>query len=414
MPRSIVTKTSLEAISPEFTTPSSPVSLNDDIATSLIFEPAAMSIEERLAQTLAAMEQMEKLMEALNRDLEGVKEENRYLKAVADTQNDRTNPDHPLYQEPVEESNPPPVFVPQPSPLRIFSPPVSHPPLPPPAHTPPAPEIKYREPKIAAPLPFDGKRENTESFLNSCSLYISARPSEFPTEDSKMHWIMSYMQNGSARLWRDYIMAQVRNGVKQFLNANDLMNEIKSKFGEEDKRTTMSLKIRTMQQGDKHADEHVQEFQRAALEAGYEGYPLVVEFKRSLNAGLRRQLQNLRPQPITIGQWYKEAITVDRQWRVAKAEEAFYTKANSSSARKEADKPKESRPNQPRQNNGQYSRAWQPRTFQLAPQGAGNQQGNTSGQKDPNAMDVDRSNWGKRPPIKCYNCQGTGHMARDC
>ena len=136
------------------------------------------------------------------------------------------------------------------------------------------------------------------------------------------------------------------------------MNEIESKFGEEDKRTTMSLKICTMVQGEKHADEHVQEFQRAALEAGYEGYPLVVEFKRSLNAGLRRQLQNLRPQPITIGQWYKEAITVDRQWRVAKAEEAFYNRANSSTAKKEADKPKESRPNQPRQNNGQYTRAW--------------------------------------------------------
>ena len=192
------------------------------------------------------------------------------------------------------------------------------------------------------------------------------------------------------------------------------MNEIESKFGEEDKRTTMSLKIRTMQQGEKHADEHIQEFQRAALEAGYEGYPLVVEFKRSLNAGLWRQLQNLRPQPITIGQWYKEAITVDRQWRVAKAEEAFYTKANSSAPKKEADKLKESRPNQPRQNNGQYTKAWQPRTFQLAPQGAGNSQGNATGQKDPNAMDVDRSNWGKRPPIKCYNCQGTGHMARDC
>ena len=192
------------------------------------------------------------------------------------------------------------------------------------------------------------------------------------------------------------------------------MNEIESKFGEEDKHTTMSFKIRTMQQGDKHADEHVQEFQRAALEAGYEGYPLVVEFKRSLNAGLRRQLQNLRPQPITIGQWYKEAITVDCQWRVAKAEEAFYTKANSSSVKKDTDKPKETRPNQPRQGNSQYTKAWQPRTFQLAPQGAGSNQGNAAGQKDPNAMDVDRSNWGKRPPIKCYNCQGTGHMARDC
>ena len=57
------------------------------------------------------------------------------------------------------------------------------------------------------------------------------------------------------------------------------MQEIESKFGEEDKHTTMSLKICMMQQGEKHADEHVQEFQRAALEAGYEGYPLVVEFK---------------------------------------------------------------------------------------------------------------------------------------
>ena len=94
-----------------------------------------------------------------------------------------------------------------------------------------------------------------------------------------MHWIMFYMQSGSARLWRDYIMAQVQSGIKQFRNMNNLINEIESKFGEEDKWTTMSLKIHMMQQGEKHADEHVQEFQRAALEAGYDGYPLVVEFK---------------------------------------------------------------------------------------------------------------------------------------
>ena len=169
-----------------------------------------------------------------------------------------------------------------------------------------------------------------------------------------------------------------------------------------------------MIQGDKHADEHVQEFQRAALEARYEGYPLVVEFKRSLNTGLRRQLQNLRPQPITIGQWYKEAIMVNRQWRVAKAKETFYNRANGSATKKETDKPKEAKPNRPRQNNGQYSRAWQPRTFQLGPSPTGNQQGNTAGQKDPNAMDVDWSNWRKRPLVKCYNCQGTGHMACDC
>jgi len=47
-----------------------------------------------------------------------------------------------------------------------------------------------------------------------------------------------------------------------------------------------SLKIRTIQQRDRSVDEHVQKFEKAALEAGYEGYPLVVEFKHLLDAGL--------------------------------------------------------------------------------------------------------------------------------
>ena len=80
-----------------------------------------------------------------------------------------------------------------------------------------------------------------------------------------------------------------------------------------DKRTTQSLKIRTIQQGDRSADKHVQEFEKAALEAGYEGYPLVVEFKCSLNSGLRRRLMELWPMPVTIQQWYDEAIMMDCQ-----------------------------------------------------------------------------------------------------
>ena len=115
-----------------------------------------------------------------------------------------------------------------------------------------------------------------------------------------------------------------------------------------------------------------------------------------------------------INQWYKEAVTIDRQWRVAKAEEAFYNRANESATKKETDKSKETRPNQPHQNNSQYTHAWQPRTFQLRPPAAGSNQGNATGQNNPNTMDVDITNWGKRSPIKCYNCQGTGHMARNC
>jgi len=95
--------------------------------------------------------------------------------------------------------------------------------------------------------------------------------------------------------------------------SDELLKEIDRKFGNTDKRTTQSLKIRTIQQGDRSADKHIQEFEKAALEAGYEGYPLVVEFKHLLNAGLRRRLTELQPMPVTIEQWYDEAITMDCQ-----------------------------------------------------------------------------------------------------
>ena len=110
------------------------------------------------------------------------------------------------------------------------------------------------------------------------------------------------MQTGSAKTWRDYVVTLMYKRQQSFSTSDELLKEIDRKFGDTDKRTMQSLKIRTIQQGDRSADEHVQEFEKAALEAGYEGYPLLVEFKHSLNAGLWRRLTDLRPMPVTIEQ----------------------------------------------------------------------------------------------------------------
>ena len=94
------------------------------------------------------------------------------------------------------------------------------------------------------------------------------------------------MQTGSARAWCEYVMAQIFKKTLWYNMADELLQEIQQRFSDMDKRATMSLKIRTMMQGDKTANEHVQDFEKAALEAGYEGFPLIVEFKRSLHPAL--------------------------------------------------------------------------------------------------------------------------------
>ena len=108
------------------------------------------------------------------------------------------------------------------------------------------------------------------------------------------------MQTGSARAWHEYVMAQIFKKTLWYNTVDDLLQEIQRRFSDTDKHATMSLKIHTMMQGDKTADEHVQDFEKAALEAGYEGFLLIVEFKRSLHPALRKRLSEICPQPVTI------------------------------------------------------------------------------------------------------------------
>ena len=75
--------------------------------------------------------------------------------------------------------------------------------------------------------------------------------------------------------------------------ADDLLQEIQQRFSDMDKHATILLRIRTIMQGEKTVDEHVQDFEKAALEAGYEGFPLIMEFKCSLHLALRKHLSEI-------------------------------------------------------------------------------------------------------------------------
>jgi len=53
------------------------------------------------------------------------------------------------------------------------------------------------------------------------------------------------MQTGSAKTWCDYIVALMFKVQQSFTTSDELLREINQKFGDTDKRTTQSLKIRT-------------------------------------------------------------------------------------------------------------------------------------------------------------------------
>ena len=58
-------------------------------------------------------------------------------------------------------------------------------------------------PKMAKPDAFSGKMDETESFVNACTMYILGQANDFPDETAAIMWVLSYMKEGSAREWRD-------------------------------------------------------------------------------------------------------------------------------------------------------------------------------------------------------------------
>jgi hypothetical protein len=58
--------------------------------------------------------------------------------------------------------------------------------------------LKERMPNMATPKPFSGKMTETKSFVQACLMYPMTRSSKFSDEKSKMLWVLSYMQEGTA------------------------------------------------------------------------------------------------------------------------------------------------------------------------------------------------------------------------
>jgi len=68
-------------------------------------------------------------------------------------------------------------------------------------------------------------------------------------------------------------------------------------------------------------EEFVQVFKRVARGSGYEERPLVEEFKRGINGGIRRKLMEAENPLFSMEQWYRRVTALDRNWRESRREE---------------------------------------------------------------------------------------------
>ena len=188
--------------------------------------------------------------------------------------------------------------------------------------------------EVAKPAIFNGEMGRVGGFITACRLYIKMRL-RGNTVEEQVQWVLTYVQGGAADIWKENIMDEIEAGEVEFESVEEFFTSLKKEFGGGEEEAVKAAELRKMEQGGKTMEEFVQEFKRAARGSGYEGRPLVEEFKRGINGGIRRKLMEAENPPASIEQWYRRVTALDRNWRESRREEERLKKKEVGGGRQE-------------------------------------------------------------------------------
>ena len=135
--------------------------------------------------------------------------------------------------------------------------------------------------EVVRPQMFDRTSSKILGFVTAYKLYIKMKIREMAVEE-QIQWVLSYVQGGSADVWKENVLEDLekRELEYEYESVGEFLAAIKKEFGEGEEEAVKVAELKRAEQGEKIMEEFIQEFRKAVRGSGYEGRPLIKEFKR--------------------------------------------------------------------------------------------------------------------------------------
>ena len=170
-------------------------------------------------------------------------------------------------------------------------------------------------PKFVPPQLFDGTMKDTKSFVSSLILYIYGRKAEFPSNESKIMFALSYMQGGKAQYWKNEAINLIAARQELFKDFKDFITQMEAQFGDLSLKATAIGKLKTLCQVSSSVDEYILQFKAEASQTDLGNTVLIEYSKAGLNPVLFKSIYQLPVILETLKEWYEWAQKLDWQYR---------------------------------------------------------------------------------------------------
>jgi len=175
-------------------------------------------------------------------------------------------------------------------------------------------------PKFAPPQPFDGTMKEMKSFISSLILYIYGRKAEFPSNESKIMFALSYIQGGKVWYWKNEAINLIAAGQEPFKDFKDFITQLEAQFRDPSPKATAIGKLKTLRQGSSSVDKYILQFKAEASQTNLGDTVLIEYLKAGLNPMLFKSIYRLPVMPENLKEWYEWAQKLDWQYRQEQTE----------------------------------------------------------------------------------------------
>ncbi|KAI2650240.1 Transposon Tf2-6 polyprotein [Labeo rohita] len=181
--------------------------------------------------------------------------------------------------------------------------------------------VSSSEPKLPAPERFDGNPDKCRGFITQCTLVFKLQPSCFPTESSKVAYVVTLL-TGKALDWATALWDQQSPLTE---NSEAFISEMKRVFYHPASRGDANYHLLRLSQGTRSVSEFAIEFRTLATEAGWNSQALRAAIHNALSPEIKDELAFRDPAP-DLESLIDVATRVDHRLRERQQERQLETK----------------------------------------------------------------------------------------